>query len=103
MKDSMAHNNTIVRLALGLLPLALTPAVFFLLAEGYLNLGGGCKDIWAAVPWGLWSLNYFVIWLLCWRRGTSLPRSLAWAAGGATAMLTMVFLILNLYARGGRG
>ena len=45
---------------LALLPLLLTPALFFALAEGYPDLGGGEKDIVMVLPWLLWSLLFAV-------------------------------------------
>jgi len=40
----------IFRLILSIVPLALTPLLGFLIAEGYLNFGGGEKDLFLLVP-----------------------------------------------------
>jgi hypothetical protein len=47
-------------IALAGLPLALTPALFFALAEGWINAGGGEKDILLAFPYAIWSLLFFL-------------------------------------------
>lgn len=86
--------TAIVRLTLSLLPLALTPAMAFLLSEGYVNMGGGCKDILLLLPWMLWALLYGVISLGAWWRGLSPGRAAAWAAGGATLALFLAWLAL---------
>ena len=62
-----------LQVLLALLPLLLTPALFFALAEGYLNLGGGEKDIVFVIPWLLWSLLFAVsaIVMIVRRRGVT--------------------------------
>lgn len=75
-----------VRLLTASLPLALTPLFFWLLAEGYLNLGGGEKDILMTLPWLLWSLAFLVAALWSWHRHLPLLRSLGRAALAATAL-----------------
>lgn len=47
-----------IRLALCLLPVALTPLVFFSLAEGWVRFGGGEKDIILAFPFAVWAVIY---------------------------------------------
>jgi hypothetical protein len=49
-----------LQVLLALLPLLLTPVLFFALAEGYLDLGGGEKDLVMVLPWLLWSLLFAV-------------------------------------------
>jgi hypothetical protein len=75
-----------LRLLLALFPLLLTPALGFLLAESYLDLGGGEKDILWVLPWALWSLLYAVsscvLWARHWPWQRALPRSAAVATGG---------------------
>ena len=84
------------RLALGLLPLALTPLWGFLLAEGYVNLGGGCKDIIAVVPWMIWAFAYFIASLVFWWKGASVRRAVIHAAIWATGFMAMMWVILLL-------
>lgn len=43
---------------LAALPLALSPLVLFALAEGWVDLGGGEKDIVLAFPYALWALVF---------------------------------------------
>jgi hypothetical protein len=65
----------VLRLIVSLLPLALTPVLGYLLAQGYINLGGGEKDILMLLPWMVWSIVFgFSSWVF-WRRGHSIPRS----------------------------
>jgi hypothetical protein len=85
------------RLALSLLPLALTPALGFLLAEGYVNLGGGCKDIIMLIPWIVWALAYFIGSLVFWWKGAPLLKTMGYAAAGATGFLVLLFVILLLF------
>ena len=46
---------------LALIPFLLTPVVIYGLAEGFLDFGGGEKDIILALPWLIWS----VVFALC--------------------------------------
>ncbi len=85
------------RLTLSLLPLALTPIFGFLLAEGYVNLGGGCKDILALIPWIAWAFGYFLFSLLFWWKRVSIPKTMIYAAAGATGLLALIFVILLLF------
>lgn len=82
------------RLALSLLPLALPPAFGFLLAEGYVNLGGGCKDILMLIPWIVWAVAYFVGSLVFWWKGAPILRAVLSAAVWATGFLALLFVIL---------
>jgi hypothetical protein len=84
------------RLVLALVPLALTPLWGFLLGEGYVNLGAGCKDILALIPWVVWALG-FLASLVCWRRGTPLLKTLGYAAAGATGFMVSLWLVLFIY------
>lgn len=86
--------TAVLRLTMSLLPMALTPAMAFLLSEGYVNMGGGCKDILLLLPWTLWVLLYGVISLGAWWRGLSPVRAAAWATGGATLALLLAWLVL---------
>lgn len=85
------------RLALALLPLALTPLWGFLLGEGYVNLGAGCKDILALIPWVVWALGYFIASLICGRKGTPLLKSAGYAAAGATGFLAVMWVVLLIH------
>ena len=68
--------QVVVRIALSVLPLALTPVLGHLLAQGYINLGGGEKDIIVLVPWLLWSLLFAISSWVLWRRGFPIVASL---------------------------
>ena len=42
------------------MPLLLSPLVLFALAEGWVDLGGGEKDLIFILPYGLWALVFFL-------------------------------------------
>ncbi len=81
----------IFRLILSIVPLALTPLLGFLIAEGYLNLGGGEKDLFLLIPWMVWSVVYFVLFLILWRRKFSITKGCDYAAVGATGALALIY------------
>jgi hypothetical protein len=85
------------RLGLSLLPLGLTPVLGFLLAEGYVNLGAGCKDIVALIPWLVWALAYFICSMVLWWKGAPVLMGTLYAAAGATGILILLFVILFLF------
>jgi len=83
-----------LRLALSLLPLGFAPLLVHLIGSGYLNFGGGCKDVLMMVPWIIWSLLYLIISIVCWRKHWSIARGLAGSVIGAAAILALLFLVL---------
>ena len=52
--------NKVVQAIFATVPLLLTPVLFYALAEGVLNLGGGEKDIIWVFPWLSWSIIFAV-------------------------------------------
>ena len=83
--------NWIGKLVLCLGPLAVSPLLLFLIADGYLNFGGGEKDIILMLPWVLWSLAYGIVFAVCWARKLPLRRVLSYAAGGATGLVIVAW------------
>ncbi len=75
-----------IRVLAALLPFACTPVLGYLLTEGYLNLGGGEKDILLVLPWGFFSLIYgcscFFLWHRRWPLGRSILSSIIVAIAG---------------------
>lgn len=75
------HRNRINlgHIGLALVPLALTPALLFSLAEGWVNLGGGEKDILLVVPFFILALVFFttsvILILKRWTLGRWIVRS----------------------------
>ncbi len=59
------------KLAICLLPLALVPLIFFALAEGWVSLGGGEKDIIVAFPLASWAIIYAITFVVMWMRKKS--------------------------------
>lgn len=95
--------RVLLRLFLSILPLAATPLLGFFIADGYLNFGGGEKDILLLIPWILWSLLYLIFFLASWWRKVSITRGLAYAVGGATGFLAFVYVILLVWFSGWLG
>ncbi len=93
----------LVRLGLGILPLALTPLLGFLIAEGYLDFGGGEKDLSLLVPWLFWSLVYLMFSFVSWWRRVSITIGLAYSAGGATGVLALAYLVMLVWFSGWLG
>jgi len=91
-------------LIVSLLPLALTPVLGYLLAQGYINLGGGEKDILVLLPWMVWSLVFAVSSWVFWRRGYSIVRS-SWRSAlvglAGLAILGVTLTILGQLGIGG--
>ncbi|HLD48121.1 MAG TPA: hypothetical protein VJA64_09865 [Desulfobaccales bacterium] len=84
----------VLRLILSLLPLGLTPFMLHLIGYGYLNFGGGCKDVVMIIPWMVWSLLYLIISVVCWIKQWSMSKGIAWSVIGATGLLALLFLLL---------
>jgi hypothetical protein len=91
------------RFALALLPLALTPALLSLLAEGHLSLGAGEKDLVVLFPWILWSFLFAVSSLVSWRRGRPVGPSTVRAAGVGLAGVVLGAAILAAFGQLGVG
>jgi hypothetical protein len=89
--------NWLKMLGLCLGPLAVTPLLVLLIAEGYLNFGGGEKDLILVLPWVLWSLVYGSAFAVCWARKLPLRRALSYAAGGATILVVVAWVGLLVW------
>jgi hypothetical protein len=85
----------LAKFVVGLVPLALTLLGAALLMEGVLNLGGGEKDIFLAIPLLLWSLTFLVAYLVT-ARGQSVRslRPLGKSALIATGLLAVAWVLL---------
>lgn len=84
----------VIKLVLCILPLSLTPVLGYLLAEGYLNLGSGCKDIFLVVPWFVWSVLYCAIFVVLWVKGRPLRKLALYSLVGATLIPAVIWLVL---------
>lgn len=49
---------------LAAVPLCLSPILFFATAEGWLNFGGGEKDLLLILPYLIWALVFFLTALI---------------------------------------
>ena len=56
----MLRENRIAQGAIAALPLLLTPLLIFATAEGWLNFGGGEKDLLLAIPYLIGTVTFFV-------------------------------------------
>jgi len=95
--------RTFLRLVVSLLPLALTPLLGYLLAQGSINLGGGEKDILVLLPWMAWSLFFAVSSWVFWRRGYSIRGASGRAALVALAGLAILGVTLTILGQLGIG
>jgi len=95
--------RSVVRVVLSLLPLGLTPALGYVLANGHLNLGGGEKDILVLLPWLVWSLLFAVSSWVFWRREYSITRSLLASALVGLFGLAIVGVALTILGQLGIG
>lgn len=93
----------VLRLAICLLPLGLTPILLHLIGYGYLNFGGGCKDVLMMLPWMVWSLIYLIISIVCWRKQWSIAKGIAYSVIGATGILALLFLVIFICSSGWLG
>jgi hypothetical protein len=88
---------TLLRCVVALLPLAVTPILLQLIAEGRLDLGGGEKDLVVLFPWVLWSLLFAGSSFFLWYRGTPVMRASTWAALiGIAGLLAAAVLLASV-------
>jgi hypothetical protein len=86
--------HLLLRLFLAIVPLLITVPFAWLTMEGYLNFGGGEKDIFLAVPLLLWSLVYLCCYLALWWRRSSIGRSVAVSSGLATGVVAVAWAVV---------
>ena len=71
------------------IPLLLSPALLFALAEGWLDFGGGEKDIILVFPYFIWALVFFLCGVILiskhWPLGQCLKRS---------AVVSTIFIVV---------
>jgi len=90
-----------LRVLLSIFPFGLTPLLGWLISHGYLNFGGGCKDIIMIFPWMAWSLLYLVIFLSLTIKKKPLKVTLEWSVGGATGIIAVLFAVLFVWSFAG--
>jgi hypothetical protein len=87
----------LLQVLLATVPLLLTPALVYALAEGWLNLGGGEKDILLAFPWLIWSVVFalcsYVLIYRRWTVGRWLRRSALFATGLLGILWILAFFV----------
>jgi hypothetical protein len=87
-----------IKFILWLLPISLTPLWGYLIADGYLNFGGGEKDLFLLALWIVWSLLYMLIFIVCWVKRMKMKRVLLFSMGGATVILVTAGIVLAIFA-----
>ena len=90
--------DTAIRLLLLLSPLLLTPVLLHLIAYGYLNFGGGEKDLVLLLPWLLWSLLYGLAFAVLWKRGWRRVNAVTRSMLVATATMALLWGALSIFA-----
>ena len=86
------------RLALCIAPLAVTPVLALLIAEGYLDFGGGEKDLLLLFPWILWSLSYLIFSVILWIKRKSILISACYAAVGSMGLMILLWVGLYVFS-----
>ena len=80
-----------------LFPLLLTPIWGYLIADGYLNFGGGEKDLFLLVPWMTWAFIYFLIFIITWIMHKTTKVIVFYSVGGATVLLILTWVVLFVW------
>ena len=80
-----------IKLELLLLPLELVPIFFFLTAEGYLNFGGGEKDIFLVFAMLIWAVVYALIFGVCWIKKMTARQCVQHAVIGGIGLLVLAW------------
>jgi hypothetical protein len=92
------------KLAFCLLPLAMVPLAFHALANGWVSLGGGDKNIIAVFPLAFWAVIYTMGYVVMWVRRSDARRCAGYAALMATlplALGALGWLIWSLFPKSG--
>ena len=77
-------------------PLLLTPVLFYALAEGVLNLGGGEKDIIWVFPWLIWSVVFAISSYVFILKGYAISRWLRYSLLISIVVMVALFLLALL-------
>lgn len=82
---------------LAAIPAAATPLLVFAVAEGWMNFGGGEKDLLLAIPYVLWATIFFVTGFVLivkkWRLRSWLLRVFAVSVGVLFSAWVLVFVL----------
>ena len=84
----------LLRSLTALAPLAATLLLSFLTMEGYVNFGGGDKDILVAIPLLLFSVLFLLSCLIAWWRGLPPGRAARVSALASAAVVVVAWLAL---------
>ena len=74
-------------------PLLFTPVLFYVLAEGVLNLGGGEKDILLIIPWFIGSVVFAISAYILIAKGRAVSDWLRYSLGISVLVLVVLFFL----------
>jgi hypothetical protein len=75
----------------------LTPIWAYLISDGYLDFGGGEKDLFLLIPWIVWSLIYLLIFIVVWIKQKKIKYIVIYSVSGASGILAFAWVILFLW------
>jgi hypothetical protein len=93
--------NALIRIIIGIFPLALTPLLAFLISDGYLNFGGGEKDIILLIPWVIWSFLFLILFIITWIKKFSMKKSLIYSAAVSLLLIIAIWIVTFLVTHAG--
>jgi hypothetical protein len=85
--------NKSTQVLLASTPLLLTPVLFYVLAEGVLNLGGGEKDILWIFPWLIWSIIFAISSYILIAKGRAVANWLRYSLTISILVLVVLFFL----------
>lgn len=88
----------VLRISIAVAPLLVSLIFGWLTMEGSLNFGGGDKDVFLAAPLLLWSSIFLLGKLTLWLQGFALGKSVSVAAGLATGLTALAWIVLFLFS-----
>jgi hypothetical protein len=87
----------LVRAVGGLWPFPLLPVFVWLTAEGFLNFGGGEKDILLVIPLGVFGFIYSIAYFVALRFKLSVPKSMGAAFFTSLLLVFIIGFVLRVY------
>jgi hypothetical protein len=93
--------HRILRIAICIFPLALTPLLAHLISDGYLNFGGGEKDLLLLIPWLIWSVIFLAVFIVTWIKKVSIITGILYSGAISTFALLLIWLILFILSSAG--
>lgn len=93
---SYLSTNRVLHVVIAMVPLVLSPLVLFSLAEGWVDLGGGEKDVLFVIPYLIGSLTFSICGLVLvakrWPLARWVKRSIAVSVGLLLGLAMVAFV-----------